>query len=661
MKQKNQTQNILSAKILVIISILLFDIGTFAQAESVFLDSPDGRIVFSLDYRQFTYRIEYDDQILINDSPLGFRLKNQPNFSGPFRLTGEERRRIDRTTPWRFGKSSALRNYCNEMHLDLQETGNSGRQLQLRVRVYNDGAAFRFHFPEQEHLAGVSVQSEDTGFNLSEGLAWVLDVGKEQTPYEANYQQLRLAEIRPEQLIALPFLVKLDNGKWLAIAEADIENYPAMFLRRSIGEYPGLHSHLARSRADSTLCARFTPPHSLPWRVFMIADHPGKMIESDLILNLSRETRLTVTDWIQPGKAAWPWWNGRMVDDQPFSGGMNTATMKYYIDFAAAAGLPYLLIDAGWYGPKINQPTEDITTTIPEIDLPEIIAYGKQRQVGILLWVYWECVRDQMERAFPLYEKWGVKGIKIDYMNCADQEMVNFYPPVLQKAAEHHLIVDLHGSHPPDGLRRRFPNLLTRESVLGLEWNKWSDKCSPQHQVTIPFTRMLVGPMDFTPGTFHVANCRQFVAREYNPMGQGTRAHHLAMYVVYESPLQMVVGSPKSLLGQPGFEFIRQVPTVWDETRFISGEVGEFIILARRSGRDWYIGGMSNWDARETELLLSFLGGGTSRAQIFRDGAAADEDPNQLEIVQKVVSSGDVLHLRMASGGGFALVLQPVE
>ncbi|NIW43589.1 MAG: glycoside hydrolase family 97 protein, partial [candidate division Zixibacteria bacterium] len=253
---------------------------------------------------------------------------------------------------------------------------------------------------------------------------------------------------------------------------------------------------------------------------------------------------------------------------------MNTATMKHYIDFASRAGFEYLLIDAEWYGPEINSPEEDITTTIPEIDLPHIIEYANEHGVGILLWIYWECARDQMDKAFPLYEQWGVKGVKVDYMNADDQEMVNFYRQVVEKAAQHHLLVDFHGSYKPTGLRRAYPNLVTREGVLGLEYVKWSERCNPAHDLILPYTRMLAGPMDYTPGAFTVSTGEDFQSRIENPMVLGTRAHQLAMYVVYESPLQMVVDHPAAYFGQAGFDFLRVVPTVWDDTKFIDGEVG---------------------------------------------------------------------------------------
>jgi alpha-glucosidase len=335
--------------------------------------------------------------------------------------------------------------------------------------------------------------------------------------------------------------------------------------------------------------------------------------------------------------------------------------MKHYIDFAARHGLEYMLVDAGWAPMSEDGRIEDILRYRPEVDIPAIVAYGKSKGVETLIWVEWQALGRRMDEAMALYEKWGVSGIKVDYMNRDDQDMVGYYEKVVKKAAEHRLTVDFHGAYKPTGLRRAYPNLLTREGVMGLEYSKWSDRITPEYDVTIPFTRMLAGPMDFTPGAMRNAAKGKFEARDVAPMSQGTRAHQLAMYVVYESPLVMVSDYPEAYEGQPGMEFIEKVPTVWDETRVLAGKPADMIVLARRKGENWYVGAMTDWEAREIALGLDFLGVGEYEARVFADGPDAAMEATSLAIGKKRVMAGDTLDLRLAPGGGAAVILSPIR
>jgi alpha-glucosidase len=335
--------------------------------------------------------------------------------------------------------------------------------------------------------------------------------------------------------------------------------------------------------------------------------------------------------------------------------------MKHYIDFAARHGLEYMLVDAGWAPMSEDGRIEDILRYRPEVDVPAIIAYGQAKGVATLLWVEWQALDRHMDEAMALYEKWGAAGIKVDYMNRDDQVMVNYYEKVVRKAAEYRLAVDFHGAYKPTGLRRTYPNLLTREGVMGLEYSKWSDRITPEYDVTIPFTRMLAGPMDFTPGGFRNAARGKFVARDIAPMTQGTRAHQLAMYVVYESPLVMVSDYPEAYEGQPGMEFIEKVPTTWDETKVLAGAPAKMIAVARRTGDSWYLGAMTGWEAREVPLELGFLGVGEYEALVFADGAEAATEATSLAVEKKRVMAGDKLSLRLAPGGGAAIILTPVR
>jgi alpha-glucosidase len=408
-------------------------------------------------------------------------------------------------------------------------------------------------------------------------------------------------------------------------------------------------------------------PFKTPWRVLMIGDTPGRLIESNIILNLNPPSKIADTSWIKAGKSAWDWWSGDYATGVSFTPGMNTATLKHYIDFASDSGFPYMLIDAGWALPTPGaKPADyadpsDITRFNSNVDIPELLKYAREKNVRIWLWAHWTSVDKYMDQAFPLFEQWGVAGVKIDFMNRDDQWMVDWYRRVVAKAAEHHLMIDFHGAFKPDGLRRIYPNLLTREGVMGKEYSKWSDRVTPVHNTTLPFTRMLAGPMDYTPGAFSNANLQNFVGRNVMPMSLGTRAQELALYVVLESPLEMVSDYPEQYKGQKDFDFIKQVPTTWDEIRVIDGLPMRHITLARRSGKDWYVGSLTNWEERNTRVPLDFLGDGKYVAEIYADAPDAATNATHTTFSKQPVDRGTVLDIHMVSGGGNAIWIHPAE
>jgi alpha-glucosidase len=391
----------------------------------------------------------------------------------------------------------------------------------------------------------------------------------------------------------------------------------------------------------------------------MVAEKLIDLIPSNIIMNLNEPSEIKDPSWIKPGRVAWDWWNNAQVEGVDFEGGMNDATMEYFIDFAGEFNLEYMLIDAGWYGDH-RDTLADVTTSIPEIDIPHLIQYASERGVNLILWLNWKPLMLNMEKAFATYREWGIRGVKIDYMNRDDQEMVNLYHKMVVEAARHELMVDFHGAYKPAGIRRTWPNLMTREGVLGLEHLKWSDLPTADHNVTIPFTRMLAGPMDYTPGGFDHAHPGEFEIKWGEPMALGTRCHQLAMYVVYESPLQMLSDHPGNYRGQPGAEFLMEVPASWDETRAIDGEIGEFIIMARRSGVQWFLGAMTNSEPRELEVTLDFLDPGINySATLYNDSEKTLVDANILEKIKAEVGNGQVWKLTLAPGGGFVAKISP--
>jgi len=635
--------------------------------------SPDGSLTIALAIEakpqpylpgeRLYYRVSYKGTPVVADSPLGLDIAGAPALDRDFEVIETRKRSNDSTWENAFGALRTVPDRYNELVVELRERNAPNRRVDVVLRAYDEGVAFRYVLPKQEALGEFTLAAENTGFYFAGGArALALNLGRWDTSNEGPYEWIALGDVKPASLIHTPLLVHLEGtGLWAALLEADLTDYAGLYVGGVAGMPNALTSRLAvapKRRADQPVVA--ATPKSTPWRVLMVGTDPGRFIERNyLVLNLSAPCAVADTSWIKPGKAAWDWWSGSTATGVTFAPGMNTATMKHYIDFAARHGLEYMLVDAGWAPVSEDGRVEDILRYRPEVDVPAIIAYGKEKGVATQLWVEWQALDRHMDEALALYEKWGAAGIKVDYMNRDDQEMVVYYEKVCRKAADHRLTVDFHGAYKPTGLRRTYPNLLTREGVMGLEYSKWSESITPEHDVNIAFTRMLAGPMDFTPGGFRNAARGKFEARDVAPMTQGTRAHQLAMYVVYESPLVMVSDYPEAYEGQPGMEFIEKVPTVWDETRVLAGEPGKYIVVARRKGTDWWIGGMTNWDPREVVIKLDFLGEGEFAAKIFADGADAATKATSLEITERAVSSGDRLALRLAPGGGFSIGVGP--
>jgi alpha-glucosidase len=629
--------------------------------------SPDGQLSITVELKinpqpylpgeHAYYRITYKGKPVLADSPLGLDFKGARPMDRDFEIVGTDVHSRDDTWTNPFGAQRKVRDHYNQLRISLREREAPRRRVDLILRAYNEGAAFRYFLPVQEGLEKFTLMAENTGFYFARGAsAYALNLGRFNTSNEGEYWRIGLNEVKPESIINLPLLVELAGGPWVGLLEADLTDYAGMYLGGVSGMDNALVSKLSigPGRMDEVVSA--STPRSTPWRLLLINDRPGGLIETNyLVLNLSAPCALADISWIKPGRAAWDWWSGSFARDVDFKPGMNTATMEHYIDFAAEHHLEYMLIDAGW------SPENDILHWVPEVDLPSIVAYAKRKGVKVLLWLRWNAVNKLLDQAFPLYEQWGVAGVKIDFMDRDDQEIVDFYERVVRKAAEHHLVVDFHGAYKPTGLRRTYPNLLTREGVMGMEYSKWSNRVTPEHDVTIPFTRMLAGPMDYTPGCFNNATREQFKPRRIEPMCQGTRAHQLAMYVVYESPLVMLSDYPESYDHKPGIDFLEKVPTVWDETKVINGEPAKFVTIARQHGDSWYVGAMTNWDARDLEIPLDFLGNRSYEVQIFADGADADRVATSLSNEKRFARENEKLHIHLAPGGGWVAIFTPVD
>jgi alpha-glucosidase len=628
------------------------------------VSSPDGRVEigFSLGPAgEPLYSVTYGGTPIVAESALGLRLRNGPPLAAGFEVAGIGHASHDVPYTLAAGRTREARDRCEEMTVELRETGDRPRRMTLVFRAYDEGAAFRYVLPEQEHLTGVEIASEESQFRfLGDHRAWVLELESFTTSNESEFVPMPLLGIKPHTIVGPPLTIELGDGLTVALAEANLVDYAGVHFARLEGgnqsRNPVLVTRLAPLPSyPGTSVMGHTPLRS-PWRVLMVADRPGALAESTILWSLSDPSRIEDTSWIRPGRVSWDWWNGPAIPGADFEVGMNDATFEHFIDFAAEFGLEYVLIDAGWYGSH-RDINADIRKSIPGMDIPHLVAYGKERGVGILLWLNWQNLRNVADEAFARYEEWGVKGVKVDYMNRKDQEIVAFYHGVLAAAARHHLTVDFHGAYAGSGEERTWPHYLTREGIMGLEYLKWSDRVTPRHNVTIPFTRMILGPMDFTPGGFRNVTVDEFAPRNLAPVVMGTRGHHLAMYVVYESPLQMLVDYPDAYRGQPGAEFLKVVPATWDETRVLEGEIGEYVVVARRRGDDWFVGAMTD-DPRTLSVPLEVLGSGTFEATVYGDTAESADTPTALGISTSTVTATASLTLDLVRGGGAAVHLK---
>ncbi len=634
------------------------------------ISSPNGQIQFQLfltqqpdpsePYNRLAYQVSFKGKKLIDTSFMGLNIQDQPILGVNVGLETSKTASVDETYTVPAGKTRNIRDHYNSLVAEYLQNGTLGRRIAVEVRAYDDGVAFRYVVPWSNPLVDMSIVDEFTEFQFAKDAeTYPLILKDFQTPYEDQYNRITLSGIHPDSLIALPFLVEQPGVGWVAVTEADIDNYSGMYLKHEDGRI--MISTLAPRVDDNTLAVRTSAPMSCPWRVLLIGSEPGRLIESNIVGSLNPPSAIADTSWIKPGKSAWNWWSGTQASGVDFEVGMNTATIKHYIDFAADSKLEYMLIDAGWAAPGEGNLPADITRTIPAIDLPEILRYAKSKGVGVWLWLHWTSVERQMEEAFALYEKWGVAGVKIDFMNRDDQWMVDFYRRMAKTAADHHLMVDFHGAYKPDGMSRTWPNVITREAVMGLEYLKWSARTTPDHDVMLAFTRMLAGPMDYTPGGFDNVTPAEFQPREIKPMVMGTRAHQLALYVVFDSPLMMVSDYPEAYKDQKDFEFIKEVPSSWDETHVIGGKVGEFVTLARKKGNEWYLGSITNWDSREVNIPLEFLGSGEYIADIYSDAPDAGVNPKHTTVERRRVTASSLLKLNLAPGGGAAVRFSPAK
>jgi alpha-glucosidase len=616
-----------------------------ATASSIALPSPDRttRIEFAPDGSSLS--VSRKGEQILAPSPLGLELSDSPEF-GTLKLLGVKRGTDRSTIPLTATKARSALDYYNWARLSYRETSGSRRTLTIEARAYNDGIAFRYLLPNG---APVAVKGEKTTFRF--GYDPQCLVTEYTSSHENEWRNLKVSQLDPAKIYDVLAACSSQSGRThFTIAQADLGGYAGAALKRVDGS---LQLSLI-PRLDRKDVAVLSPSGlRSAWRVVMVGNRAGDLIQSNLIGNLAPQATGDFS-WVKPGKAAWDWWSGPSAGEKP-----TMERFRRFIDFAAASGFPYFLIDAGW---PINptpcceaDPKTDITKPNPAIDMPALVKYAADRGVGLLLWAHWKHVEPRMEEVLDTYQRWGIKGIKVDFMQREDQQMVEFYERLARETAKRHMLLDMHGAFTPVGFARTFPNYITQEGVLGLEWDKFSQRITPGHNVRLAYTRMLVGPMDYTPGGFRNSTPQTYVQREVMPMTHTTRGQAIAQYVVYESPLQMVSDDPSAYQNAAGFDFIKAVPTAWDETRFIDGTPDSHVVVARRKGTRWYLGAMTNEQARTITIPLSFLGRGTYNATVWQDGAG----PNDVERTVRKVRLGETLTIKMSGGGGAAAIFEP--
>jgi alpha-glucosidase len=624
------------------------------------LSSPGATLTLSLSPgAELTYRLDWRGRPLVLASPISLTLGPGRVLGPDARVISARRRTVDgELRPVVPEKDAVVLDHFNELSVDFE--GGWG----LDLRAYDDGVAYRFR---TETPGDVVVEAEGFTIRLpGDPGIWFPAEESFLTHSERHYREGAMSEIPDTAFASLPLLLAPEGLPKVLVTESDLRSYPGLYLRGTGGPalegllpaYP-LREEQVRDRTvrvteRAGFLARTGGPRSFPWRVFLVAEEDGDLVESTLVWRLAPELRIQDPSWIRPGKVAWDWWNASGLHGVDFESGLNTATYLHFIDFAGDHGIEYVILDEGWSDPA------DLKELNPNMNLPLLLDHARARGVGLILWVVWKSLDDELEEALERFAAWGVAGVKVDFMQRDDQPMVEYYWNVAEAAARHHLLVDFHGSYKPAGLRRAYPNVLTREGVLGLEQSKWSPHPTPKHNVTLPYIRMVAGPMDYTPGAMRNAQEQQFHPVFDRPMSLGTRVHQLAMYVVFESPLQMLADSPSNYEEEPEcLAFLSSVPTTWDETRVLSGQVGEWIALARRKGEDWYVGVMTNWSPRELVLDLSFLGEGDWRAEIFSDGVNARRNAEDFRQGEEVLNPAEHQVIRLAPGGGWVARLRP--
>lgn len=642
-----------------LVVLLVFGFIPKVEGKVFTLKSPDKTIQVKVDLtNEIAYSVWIDGNQVLKPSPLSMTLADGRVLGVNPKLKSKSQQHIDRIVyPVVWQKSKEIAEQANELRLVFDG------DYAVVFRAYDEGVAYRF---ETSMGGEIIVENESVNYMFAENYPIYFP---EETSFfshnERSYLKLTLDSISSDRFCSLPTLLGNPDGPKLLITETALLDYPGLWLKGNgpntlTGTLPPYaleqavdHVRWSDDRSvvvsqAADFIAKTEGTRSFPWRILAVAKEDKDLLANQLTYLLAEPSKLDDSSWIKPGKVAWDWWNYNNIYGVDFRAGINTETYKYYIDFASAHGLEYIILDEGWYV------LGDLLDVVPDIDMEELVAYGKQKNVELILWVVWKTLDDQLDAALDQFRDWGVKGIKVDFMQRDDQWMVNYYERIAKEAAERQLLVDFHGSYKPSGLRRTYPNVMTREGVKGLEHNKWSDVITPEHNLTLPFIRMVAGPMDYTPGAMINANPDNFSDVFNRPMSMGTRCHQMAMFVIYESPLQMLADNPSNYYKEPACtQFISRIPTVWEETVVLDGVVGDYLAMARKYEDEWFVGVMTDENVRAMALDFSFLPEGKYQIEIFKDGINADRYASDFATETMEIDAGAKLNINLAAGGGW--------
>ena len=648
--------------------LLLIGNASFAAKEKKYvLSSPDGTLKVEISAgNELAYQVMHGNDTILSHSNIGLVLENGTIVGKTPRITGERRKKIKDNIESPFYRFKEFVATGNE--LDLKLKGGFG----IIFRAYNEGVAYRFYTTQSSDII---IKEEQAEFNFKEDYtAYLPYTTNDKQPMAMAFQNVYditpLSKAQPK-LAFLPVTVDCGSVK-LTLLESDLEAYPGMFVQSQQGKY-GLKGVFAPYPAKTDFypwrkqeyvtettdfISRSRGSRSYPWRVLAITEKDTDMPVNNLVYALASPNRIGDTSWIKTGKVAWDWWNDWNLKGVPFKAGINMDTYKYYIDFASRNGLEFIVLDEGWYAPKSG----DMLTVIPELDLPELIAYGKSKGVEIVLWTVFNVLDSQLEAACKKYADMGIKGFKVDFLDRDDQTAVEMVYRIAEMTARYKLTLDLHGIYKPTGINRTYPHIINFESVFGMEEVKWTDikNNMPLYDVTFPYIRMMAGPVDYTPGAMRNATKADWRAMYYTPASMGTRCHQLAAYIVHDSPFTMLCDAPTNYLNeQECVDFMASLPVEVDSTFIASGELGKYIVTVRKKDVNWYIGGMTNWDERDVQLDFSFLPEGVSyTAVLFKDGVNANKQAEDYRKETICINKDSRLTLHLASGGGFAMKLE---
>ena len=631
------------------------------------VSSPSGKITIEVKVqsKRPVYSISYAGKTVIAPSEVGFDFAEE-YFGEGVAMGKVSRRKVNDDYNLPVGKTSHVHAVSNEMTVPLVEKTGLKRRVNMVVRAFDDAVAFRYEFPEGNNQ--LAIKNEVLDINpAGDPMFTALPLPAFINTHEGRYTIGKIAALEEGKIMDMPITMEFPGHIIMSVTEANLRDYSGMYLVRKGNK---LTSRLSPRMDHPELSVIANRPHKTPWRVFFVSNKAGDIIASNVLTTLCDPCTAEDLSWLKPGKTTFPWWNDTCVPDTTFQAGNNFLTAKYYIDFAADSGLDYHSVygygDMPWYfddGPSFGWagPNADLTRPVGQLDFPAVCRYAHHRGVDIHVWLNWRALYKDIDRVFDKFNEWGVKGMMVDFMDRDDQEMILIQEDILRKAMEHKLFIQFHGASKPSGLVRTYPNEFTREGTLNYEVYKWDGlTLGPDHDISMPFTRMVAGAADYHLGGFRAVTTEEYKPRFHRPLVTCTRAHMLGMYIVLESYLQMVCDDPEAYRNQPGFKFLCGIPTNWDETVVPAAEVNKYAVIARRHGKDWFIGAINNSEARTLEIPLDFLGNGIFTAEICSDAPDSAENPNHI-LESSMDVQGGTLTISLASGGGFAAKISPAK